>query len=57
MEVTRVGNGPLEGSETVEKGKGLFNGIYIVEDVPVLFTADKGASKTIISTRVFYKME
>lgn len=39
--------------------KGLCSGVYVkgmVESVPVFFTADTGASRTIISTRVFNKI-
>lgn len=40
-------------------GRRLYDGVYIngsVEGVPVVFTADTGASKTLISTRVYQKI-
>ena len=42
------------------KANRLYNGVYLkglIEDVPVVFTADTGASKTLISSRVYNKIK
>ncbi len=45
---------------TNERDKRLCNGVYIkgqIEGIPILFTADTGASRTVISERVYDRME
>ncbi len=43
-----------------DRNKRLCNGVYIkghIEGIPILFTADTGASRTVISERVYDRME
>jgi hypothetical protein len=49
-----------QGQRVQHRAGRLTNGLYVkecVEGVPVVYTADKGASKTVISTRVFERIE
>ena len=50
----------MSSDQTKEGNKGLCNGLYVkgsVEGVPVTFTADTGASRTVLSKRVYAKIE
>ena len=50
----------VEDKTSVKQCREVSSGVYIkgsVEDVPILFTADTGASRTVISTRVYEKID
>ena len=49
----------IEDKTRVKQCRGMSSGVYIkglVEDVPIIFTADTGASRTVISTKVYNKI-